>query len=498
MASEEKLLENLDLVFNKLGDGLLFLDTKGKILKLNQAVLDLSGYKKEELIGSNVFKLTKIFPSKSLKKIILIFAEVLKGKSIDLYTIEVKTRQGELKIIEVNTSVLKQNNKVGMIVVVIRDITGRVNLEKELKESKEIIEESGIVTFVWLNKKGWPIKYVSNNVVDIFGYSVQDFKSGKISYEKVIHPKDLSRVFQEVKENSENLKVKSFKHQPYRIITKKEKIKVINDRTFIIRNKQGKVIEYRGLIEDITEKKKLEDDINNMFNLSNYMVCKADLKTGRFIKISSAFSKILGWSEEELLSKPFTDFIHPKDVKKTNNAINEQMKEGKEILKFENRYKTKKGDYVWLEWSAHPVPEENVSYSSAYDITYRKKTEKKLRENQEDSQRRNEELEKINNLMVGRELKMIELKKEIKKLKSGMASIEKKKTWTEKFQEAVELEEAVIRKYQTFYLDQLKKSNLSLLRKRKAVKLLNRLIDESVEHENRFRELIKKEYGKTK
>ncbi len=123
-----------------------------------------------------------------------------------------------------------------------------------------------------------------------------------------------------------------------------------------------------------------ETSLNRMFDFTNHMVCIADLNTGYFTKISPAFTRHLGWSEKELLSKPIIDFIHPNDVKKTECAIKEQMETGDEVLQFENRYKTKEGYFRWLEWSAKPVPEEGITYSAAYNITDRKHAEKVLKE----------------------------------------------------------------------------------------------------------------------
>ncbi|MCP3872182.1 MAG: PAS domain S-box protein, partial [Desulfobacteraceae bacterium] len=123
------------------------------------------------------------------------------------------------------------------------------------------------------------------------------------------------------------------------------------------------------------ELKQSEKNLSRMFQFADYMVCIADLEKGHFTKISPAFTKHLGWSENEMLSKPILDFIHPADVMKTADIIKEQMEKGVDVIQFENRYKTKKGDFRWFEWSANPVPEEGITYSAAYDITERKRAE---------------------------------------------------------------------------------------------------------------------------
>ncbi len=148
-----------------------------------------------------------------------------------------------------------------------------------------------------------------------------------------------------------------------------------------------RVVKVIGSLMDITDRKQAEeelkrseDNLNRLFSFSDYMVCIADLEKGYFTKVSPAFTRHLGWSEEEMFSKPFLDFVHPDDVERTDNIIKEQMKRGVEVIQFENRYKTKEGNYRWFEWAANPVPAEGITYSAAYDITDRKLAEEALHE----------------------------------------------------------------------------------------------------------------------
>ena len=84
-------------------------------------------------------------------------------------------------------------------------------------------------------------------------------------------------------------------------------------------------------------------------------------------------------------------------------------------LDFENRYMRKDGSPLWLSWRATYDKNDGVTYAIARDITDRKEADKKGKEHLE-------EIENINKLMVGRELKMIELKNEIEELKKDKAS----------------------------------------------------------------------------
>jgi PAS domain S-box-containing protein len=222
------------------------------------------------------------------------------------------------------------------------------------------------------------------------------------------------------------------------------------------------------MARDISDRKEAENQLEDMFSFSDFMACVADLKTGYFKKISPSFTDHLGWSNKELLSSPIAEFVHPDDLEKTENAIKKQKKEGVKIAKFENRYKTKEGSYRWLEWGAHSIPEKGLSYSVAYDVTEQKKVQNELKE-------KLDELEKMNKLMVGRELKMIEIKEQLESLKKGRFEKINKKTWNEKFIEAIELEEGAIKELGGSYVNLIKESDINNGDKKAIIKLLKRL-----------------------
>ena len=84
---------------------------------------------------------------------------------------------------------------------------------------------------------------------------------------------------------------------------------------------------------------------------------------------------MLGFDRDELMSRPFIDFVHSDDCKRTlrQNAV---VRGGGRALAFENRYRCKDGSYRWLAWNAAPDDDERVIYSLAVDITLFKQAER--------------------------------------------------------------------------------------------------------------------------
>lgn len=103
----------------------------------------------------------------------------------------------------------------------------------------------------------------------------------------------------------------------------------------------------RQLTEELTDEGK---ELHLFFKLSPDMFCIAD-KHGYFCKVNAAWTKILGWTEKELLEIPFIQLVHPNDVNNTKHIL-EHMEE-QEVIRFHNRYRRKgSNEYVVLEWSA--------------------------------------------------------------------------------------------------------------------------------------------------
>jgi PAS domain S-box-containing protein len=109
------------------------------------------------------------------------------------------------------------------------------------------------------------------------------------------------------------------------------------------------------------------------FSISIDLLCFLDFD-GYFKRLNPAWERTLGFSREELMSRPFIEFVHPDDRIRTL-AQNRDVRAGGRALEFENRYLCKDGSYRWLLWNAAPDAAEQVIYSVARDVTARKEAD---------------------------------------------------------------------------------------------------------------------------
>ncbi|MGA9763017.1 MAG: GAF domain-containing protein [Gaiellaceae bacterium] len=159
----------------------------------------------------------------------------------------------------------------------------------------------------------------------------------------------------------------------------------------LYRNQAGEVAGIFASARDISERKRFEEEreIARFFDLALDMagITSSD---GYFVRVNPAFERALGWTAEEIYSRPFETFIHPDDVEPTKEMFQQHL-HGVGAIDFENRYLSKDGSYRWLRWRTTPQTESGLVYTIARDIT----EEKRLQEERERALSRTKALQEV-------------------------------------------------------------------------------------------------------
>jgi len=245
-ASEERY----KTLFNNAADSMMMLDLNGKILTINQREEEIIGYKMEELIGKYIYDFLPKTPKKSVVKLL----EMVVSTKVQTTEIEVISKNHQILVMELDLSVVKEENNVLYILVHFRDITKRKNLELELKEEKckldNIVSEIGadLLVIDRSNKICWANKRLIEN--HPLGKNILN----RTCFDTYCHLKSAptdcpsSKVFKTGKINQTE----------YVVYNKHKKI-FLNAISSPIFDKDGNVVQVLELIQDITEKKQAEE-----------------------------------------------------------------------------------------------------------------------------------------------------------------------------------------------------------------------------------------------
>jgi len=363
-----------------------------EFLEVNPAFEKLTGLKKEKIIGKTV-------------KEVLPGIETDPANWIDIYG-KVAQEGGKIafekysRVLDQWYSVSAYSPKQGYFAVLFSEISGFKRLEKESLQAREIIKRSPNVLFKWKAEEKWPVDYVSENVSQ-FGYTANEFLEGRILFAEIIHPDDGQRVEAEVQYHTEH-NIDHFKQQ-YRIVDKTGEVYWVDDWTIIVRDEQGNIGHYLGIIVDITDYKRAEAELRESEEKFRKIIenmqdvyYRSDLN-GRLIMANPSAVKLMGYdSIEEMLGLNIAEtfYAYPDERQK----LLDLLKEKGEANNYEVVIKRKDGSPVTVITSTHyyfdkegnPLGVEGV-FS---DITERKRSEDALRKAKQELEDANRKLEK--------------------------------------------------------------------------------------------------------
>jgi PAS domain S-box-containing protein len=204
-------------------------------------------------------------------------------------------------------------------------------------------------------------KRVNSAFTETLGWAESELLEN--SFFELIHPDDLSTTFEEIEHLTKRIKTINFN---IRFRKKSGEYLTIQWTA----NSDETTGNLYAIGRDVTKEKENETELHDyaeLFKTTTDMVCLSS-SDGFFKKVNPAFTQVLGWSEEELLSEPYAKLIHPDDLPKTINEV-QKLREGIKSYSFINRLLTKNGNYRTVQWASNPSKISGFTYAIARDIT---------------------------------------------------------------------------------------------------------------------------------
>jgi len=248
----------------------------------------------------------------------------------------------------------------------------------EVKSLLEYLTATG-PTVIFRQTAEAVVTYVSANIDRILGYSPEEVVGVPGFWAAHVHPDERDSFVAETRQmfalGATELE------RDYRFQHKGGTYRWLHAQTHIEYDQTGAAEALLGYAIDMTERRSAEEQNEQLFAFPLALVFVAGLD-GYFKRVSAGYERLLGWTEQELLSRPFFEFVHPADVGVMGASIQEVAAGRTEVINQEVRVLCKDGTYRWLLGNYRPVLDEGLMYGMAVDITQRKRTEVALRESE--------------------------------------------------------------------------------------------------------------------
>jgi PAS domain S-box-containing protein len=409
-------------ILNALPAHIALLDAHGLILSANEAwrrfgganVIQRPGY----AVGLNYLEICDRAQgdgSSEARRIAEGIRSVLAG-GLKSFSLEYSSHSPtEPRCFLLTVTPLLANERPNGAVVMHVDVTAERQTEESLRASELRFRQvaENIREVFWLTDPAKnQILYVSPAYAEIWGRSVESLYASPRDWIDAIHPEDRSRVLQA----AQTKQASGEYAEEYRIVRPDGTIRWIRDRAFPVLRDDGEVYRIAGLAEDITERKRTSDELRESERrfsdlLGNVEMVSLMLDTNaRITYCNDYLLRLTGWRREEVIGGDWFALFIPPDSGDLREVHARLVADRPEALHHDNQILTRSGERRLIRWNNSVLRSgagEVVGTASiGEDITERKTADEVL-------SKRAAELERFHRLSVGRELQMIELKKQV-------------------------------------------------------------------------------------
>ncbi len=370
-------------------DGIAITDEKDRIIYLNNAHAGIYGYSHDELAGKTW---RDIIAPEVVPLVEKNLSETLHNRDVGFWSGESPARRKDGTILPTEVTATARWGENGDYlghICIVRDISRRKQAEENTQKTNQTL-----VALIRYSPLAIICTDMSTNVLlwnpaaeKIFGWKEEEVLGRK----NPIIPEDKQEEYLKLRTDVQSGSPYISKELQRR--RKDGTLIYLNAASASLHSTNGTVIALLGMFEDITERRRAYEELRDSegrfrgaFENAAVGASMVDLK-GRFIKVNRRLCEMLGYSEDELLARTYSDITHPDDIWKGMEAHSKQMSGETDRSTFEKRYIHKKGHLVNIIISPSLIRDDNGApryfVGLWQDITERRRAEEELRKHRE-------------------------------------------------------------------------------------------------------------------
>ena len=379
--------EKYSAILESSDDGLLVLDRKDKVIDVNSKLEAIIGYQRKDLIGKKIISLTRLLTNRGLS----VFWKNPLKRTVGAITapreIDIFKKDGELVTVQINYHPLKIEGKVVGRLVILKDVTALKRAERESGDSQEVARSllSHVGVGIFRTTPGATGRFLEVNpaMEEITGYSREELLQMNVA-DLYVHPEERAEHVMEV------LSGKTTKPREIRFKKKDGTEIVVRDKKVAVRGNDGKTLYFEGFLEDITERKRVEEALKesetkyrNVVELAKDGICIIQNKLIKYCNLQLA--EMRGGTVEEINETPFSNYLHPDAFAMTVDRYNRRMAGEQIPSRYETALRRKDGRKLNVELNVGIINYlgRAAEIAIVHDITERKQAEGALRESEE-------------------------------------------------------------------------------------------------------------------
>lgn len=386
--------ELLSITLQSIGDGVISTDVNGLIANMNPMAEHLCGVKLENVLGKPLTEIFKIISAESREIVENPIKKVLQtGQIAGLanHTILISNDGKEYQIADSAAPIIDKNGKITGVVLVFSDVTDKYMAEAELRESErsKSVLLSNIPGMAYRSRydKNWTKEFISEGCFQLTGYQISDIIENKIiSFNDIIVPEFRDKLWK-TWEHAVDTKTAVFVE--YKIQTADNKEKWVWEQGNPIYNKKGEIAALEGLILDISDRKRAEQQLETERTMLRTLIdnipekiYSKDLNCRKTLANKAEIETLGCSSESEVLGKDDFAFFPAEYARKFQADDKVILETGVPKINYEELVVNKQGNSRWMLSSKIPLLDRQQNIIGligiSRNITLQKKYEETL------------------------------------------------------------------------------------------------------------------------